>query len=104
MIKTGMRILSPQKAESISIFEARVKILHNPSTITYKYQPVIHCGGISQCAKILKMNKEYLRSNDDAVITFKFMFHPEYIEEGCVFVFRDGLTKGIGKITQIFTE
>jgi GTPase len=47
------------------------------------------------------MNKEYLRSHDEAEITFEFMYRPEIIEKGCNFVFREGLTKGIGVIDEI---
>lgn len=99
MIKKGMRILD--NIVSVRMFEAKIKILHNPSTITKKYQPIIHCSGISQTAQIVDMDKEFLRSHDEAVITFKFMYKPEYIEPGSIFIFREGLTKGIGKIMKV---
>ena len=102
MITTGMRLLPIDTPISVMKFDARVRILHNPSTITKTYNPVIHCAGICQTATIENMNKEYLRTNDEAQITFKFMYHSEYIETGNIFVFRDGLTKGIGQITKIY--
>ena len=37
-------------------FLADVLILHHPTTIRENYQPVIHCGSISQSAKICKIN------------------------------------------------
>ena len=100
MIKKGMRILSV--INSVREFDAKIKILHNPSTITKKYQPTINCEGISQSAQIVNMDKEYLRSFDEANVRFKFMYKPEFIECGSLFLFREGLTKGIGKIINVY--
>ena len=100
MIKKGMRLLSV--IHSVSEFDAKIKILHNPSTITKKYQPTINCEGISQSVKILEMDKEYLRSFDEANVRFKFMYKPEVVEVGSLFLFREGLTKGIGKIINVY--
>ena len=100
MIKKGMRLLSV--VNSVSEFDAKIKILHNPSTITKKYQPTINCEGVSQSVKILEMDKEYLRSFDEANVRFKFMYKPEVVEPGSLFLFREGLTKGIGKIINVY--
>ena len=100
MIKKGMRLLSVIK--SVSEFDAKIKILHNPTTITKKYQPTINCEGISQSVKIIEMDKEYLRSFDEANVRFKFMYKPEVVEAGSLFLFREGLTKGIGKIINVY--
>jgi elongation factor 1-alpha len=98
-IRSGTRILSvPQ---SIMEFQATVRILQNPSTISKRYTPIIQCVGITQPANILRMDKEYLRSYDESTIHFKFIYRPEYIEDGALFVFREGLTKGVGKIKSI---
>ena len=98
-IRKGARLVG--ECSIYKRFVSKVKILHHPTTITKKYQPTIHCGPVSQCARIIDMNKEYLRSHDEAEITFEFMYRPEIIEKGCNFVFREGLTKGIGVIDEI---
>jgi GTPase len=100
MIKKGMRLLSV--INSVREFDAKIKILHNPSTITKKYQPTINCEGISQSAQIIEMDKEYLRSFDEANVRFKFMYKPEFVECGSLFLFREGLTKGVGKIINVY--
>jgi len=100
MLKKGMRLLSV--INSVREFDAKIKILHNPSTITKKYQPTINCEGISQSVQIIDMDKEYLRSYDEAIVRFKFMYKPEYLECGSLFLFREGLTKGIGKIINVY--
>ena len=99
MIRQGMRILS--NIHSVFQFEAKIKICNSSSTITKKYQPVMHCGGISQAVQIVKMDKEYLRSYDDAVITFRFLFRPEYLEIGNIFIMREGNLKALGKVIKI---
>jgi GTPase len=99
-IKKGMRILSD--INSVRQFKAKIKILHNPSTITIRYQPILHCAGVSQTVQIIQMDKEYLRSHDEAFVIFKFMYKPEFIQKDDIFVFREGITKGIGKVMEIF--
>lgn len=99
MIRQGMRILS--NVRSVYQFEAKIKIYNSSSTITSKYQPVLHCGGISQAVQIVKMDKEYLRSFDEAIITFKFLYRPEYLEVGNMFIMREGNLKALGKVLKI---
>jgi len=99
MIRSGMRILNDIK--SVYQFEAKVKIYNSSSTITKKYQPVMHCGGISQTVEIVNMNKEYLRSYDEAIVTFRFLYRPEYLEVGNIFIMREGSMKALGKVLKI---
>jgi GTPase len=99
MIRQGMRILS--NVQSVYEFDAKIKIYNSSSTITSKYQPVLHCGGISQAVQIVKMDKEYLRSFDEAVITFRFLYRPEYLEVGNIFIMREGNLKALGKVLKI---
>lgn len=99
MIRSGMRILTDIK--SVYQFEAKVKIYNSSSTITKKYQPVMHCGGISQTVEIVDMNKEYLRSYDEAIVTFRFLYRPEYLEVGNIFIMREGSMKALGKVLKI---
>lgn len=99
MIRPGMRLLG--NIHSVFQFQAKVKICNTSSTITKKYQPVVHCGGISQSVQIVNMDKEYLRSYDEGVITFRFMYRPEYLEVGNIFIMREGNLKALGKVLKI---
>ena len=99
MIRPGMRLLSD--IHSVFQFQAKVKICNSSSTITQKYQPVVHCGGISQSVQIVAMDKEYMRSYDEGVVTFRFMYRPEYIEVGNIFIMREGNLKALGKVLKI---
>lgn len=86
---------------SIEKFDAKITILHHPTTVKQNYEPVIHCGSVRQSAKICQMDKELARTGDTAIVTFKFLFRPEFIENDMNIVFRDGRTKGIGKVLKI---
>lgn len=98
-IKKGMRIVSNPK--SFSRFEADVKILQHPTMIRVNYEPTVHCGGICQTAKIIKMKNEFLKAGEQTRVTFKFCYHSEFIEVGDIIVFREGNTKGIGKVRKV---
>ena len=76
-------------------------ILHHPTTIKLNYEPVIHCGSVRQTARIKRMDKELARAGDKANVTFEFKFKPEFIQLNSDIVFREGNTKGIGRITKI---
>lgn len=47
------------------------------------------------------LDKEYIRTGDKARAQFRFMYWPEYVKEGSRLIFREGRTKGIGRIIKI---
>lgn len=98
-IKRGFRLMD--KGDCYDRFDAKIMILHHPTTITAKYQPTVNCGTVRETVKILKMNKKELRTGDQAIVTFKFIRHPAYIEVGKRFVFTEGKTKGFGEIISV---
>ncbi|KAI8867703.1 EF-Tu/eEF-1alpha/eIF2-gamma C-terminal domain-containing protein, partial [Ramicandelaber brevisporus] len=80
-------------------FEAEVLVLYHSTTIAIKYQAMLHCGPIRQTVRIVKvLEKEVLRTGDRARVVFEFLTHPEYIKPGQRLVFREGRTKGLGKV------
>ena len=85
-------------------FEAEIRILGNHSTlIKENYSPIINCRKIVQAATITKIyGKKILMGGDYTKVKFRFNFRPEFIEEGNIFLFREGKTKGIGKITKLY--
>ena len=40
-------------------------------------------------------------NNDKANVVFKFIRDPEYIKPGARLLFREGRTKGMGRVTEI---
>lgn len=85
-------------------FEAEVMILHHATTIKHNYQSVIHSGVIRQTARVIDMSKELLRTGDKGNIRFRFIKCPEYLHIGSSILFREGRTRGLGRITKIFSE
>lgn len=100
-IKKGFVLIdnvSSWKENITDKFTAKIKVLHHSSMIKTGYSPVIHCGPIRQSATIDLVDDEYLKSQDNAIVRFKFKKNKEFIEKNMIFFFRDGLTKGVGEI------
>ena len=48
-------------------FEAEVLILHHPTTIHVNYEPMVHARTVRQSARIIAMQKDYMRAGDRCV-------------------------------------
>ncbi|KAL3268615.1 hypothetical protein HHI36_007721 [Cryptolaemus montrouzieri] len=104
-IRKGMVMVSPVlNPQACWEFEGEILILHHPTTISSRYQAMVHCGSIRQTASIISMSKDCLRTGDKALIHFRFIKHPEYLTPGQRLVFREGRTKAVGNITRIITS
>lgn len=82
-------------------FEGEILVLHHPTTISPRYQAMVHCGSIRQTASILRMSKECLRTGDKAIVHFRFIKNPEYLRAGMRMVFREGRTKAVGNVVHL---
>jgi len=117
-IKRGMVLLDTHhENHTYSEFEAKIKILHHPTTIKINYETTVHCGPVKQIAKIIniksknneqrikdgqeEIDNNYLRTGDSSIVKFRFKKKPEFIQKHKQIVFREGQTKGIGWITQL---
>eukprot|EP00004_Rigifila_ramosa_P011212 TRINITY_DN2376_c0_g1_i1.p1 TRINITY_DN2376_c0_g1~~TRINITY_DN2376_c0_g1_i1.p1 ORF type:complete len:767 (+),score=201.43 TRINITY_DN2376_c0_g1_i1:2457-4757(+) len=101
-IRKGMIMADPAlRPVSVWEFTAEVLILHHPTTIHINYQPVIHCSAVRQAARILSMDAELLRTGDRANVRFRFLYRSEFLRVGDRVIFREGRTKGIGKIVAL---
>ncbi|XP_048869529.1 GTP-binding protein 1-like isoform X1 [Brienomyrus brachyistius] len=101
-IRKGMVMVSPKLSPQASWeFEAEILVLHHPTTISPRYQAMVHCGSIRQTATILSMNRDCLRTGDKATVHFRFIKTPEYLHTEQRLVFREGRTKAVGTITKL---
>lgn len=93
-------------------FTAQVIILYHSTTITPKYQAMLHCGTIRQTVHIISMAldsddgsstapTQIGRTGDRARIRFRFLKQPEMLKIGIKILFREGRTRGIGKIIEL---
>uniref|UniRef100_A0A8C7LBK4 GTP-binding protein 1 n=1 Tax=Oncorhynchus kisutch TaxID=8019 RepID=A0A8C7LBK4_ONCKI len=101
-IRKGMVMVSPRLNPQASWeFMAEILVLHHPTTISPRYQAMVHCGSIRQTATILTMNRDCLRTGDKASVHFRFIKTPEYLHTDQRLVFREGRTKAVGTITKL---
>lgn len=101
-IKKGMVLLDKQLIpRAVRSFEAKVLILYHPTTIREGYHSVIHLHTIRETAEITRSSKKVLRTGDEGIVEFMFLYNPQFIETGQTFVFREGRTKGIGRVLKI---
>ncbi|KAJ2851425.1 hypothetical protein IWW36_001064 [Coemansia brasiliensis] len=112
--RKGMVLLSRSQIEqppvATSTFEAEVVVLYHSTTITRRYQAMVHCGAVRQTARVLSIrsanssdeDEDALRTGSRARVLFQFIRHPEHLTEGSRLVFREGRTKGVGRVTRIF--
>ncbi|XP_044732832.1 GTP-binding protein 1 [Chrysoperla carnea] len=101
-IRKGMVMVNPIiNPQACWEFEGEVLVLHHPTTISSRYQAMVHCGSIRQTASILSMSQDCLRTGDKALVHFRFIKHPEYIRAGQRMVFREGRTKAVGNVIKL---
>ena len=81
------------KPIAVMEFEAEVLVLYHATTMACKYQAMVHCGAVRQSARIISMDREFIRTGDRAFIRFQFVQHPEYLKIGSLMVFREGSHK-----------
>lgn len=87
------------------LFQATIVVIQHPSIKGIKkgFQNTIHIGSIRQTAVIEGIfGREFLCANETGSCLFRFLVRPEYVKVGMSLLFRDGRTKGVGVVTQIF--
>ncbi|CAG2068444.1 unnamed protein product, partial [Timema podura] len=83
LLRKGMVMVAPSlNPNACWEFEGEILVLHHPTTISTRYQAMVHCGSIRQTASILSMSQDCLRTGDKALVHFRFIKHPEYIKPG----------------------
>jgi len=101
-IRKGMVLLDTMSIQPVEAFIAEIVVLHHPTTIKDGYESVVHVGSVRQTARMkIEDPDKALRTGDKDRILFEFTSHPEWIRAGYSVVFRDGTTKGVGRIVQV---
>lgn len=80
-------------------------MLFHANAIYEGYQTTVHIGNIRQTAVIegiMGCGKMGIGTNQEASVLFRLMCHPEYVMAGQRILFREGRSKGIGVVTQVF--
>ena len=104
VVRRGMVLLDPRAGtpEPCVRFQAQVSLMFHPTQIVQGFRTTVHVGNIRQTAVIEAIEPIHrIRTNDAALVSFKFIRNPEYLTLGSRLLFRDGRTKGIGNVTKI---
>jgi len=100
-LKKGLIITNTVKSLT-NRFEGDILILNDHSTtIRPNYQPVLNVKNVMQSARFIQIPGEAIRGGDRVRVILEFSFRSQYIEEGDIFIFREGKTKGIGRVIKL---
>ncbi|PSN84504.1 hypothetical protein B9Q03_13080 [Candidatus Marsarchaeota G2 archaeon OSP_D] len=105
-VEKGMVILSQRiKPQAVEEFKADIHVLYHPTTIKPGYQSVVHVYTHRQPAKIVSiLGRDTLRTGDKGTVIMRFMKKPAYLYRGQTIIFREGRTKGIGRIVEVYPK
>lgn len=104
-IRSGMVLVDKEEITASVFFQATIVVIQHSSIKGIKkgFQNTIHIGSIRQTAVIEGIfGREFLCANETGSCLFRFVTRPEYVKVGMSLLFRDGKTKGVGVVTQIF--
>lgn len=102
-VRKGMVLLDASiRAGAAWEFDAEVLVLYHGTTIRSGYCPVLHCETIRQAVRVVSIDRPILRTGDRANMHLRFLYSPEWIKEGARFIFREGRTKGLGRVTTVY--
>lgn len=101
-VRKGM-VLTTKDVISCFYFQARISVLYHAKSIFPGFQATVHIGNVRQTAVVVAiMGKQGLSSNESGSVMFRFLKNPEYIHNGSRLLFREGPSKGIGHVLQVF--
>lgn len=103
-LRNGMVLVSRDSpANSCLFFQASVSVLFHATAIYPGFQTTVHIGNIRQTAVVVGIfASKCIHTNERASVLLKFKMHPEHVNVGQRLLFREGASKGIGEITQVF--
>ncbi len=62
---------------------------------------MLHVGPVSQTCAIIDIDRAYIRTGDRAIVAFRFVQRPEFLNVGDRILFREGRTKGLGIVKSV---
>lgn len=103
-LRNGMVLISrDDPSTGCLFFQATISVLFHATAIYVGFQTTVHIENIRQTAIIMGIfGYSCIHTNDRASVLFKFKSHPEHVKVGHRLLFREGTSKGIGEVTQIF--
>lgn len=101
-LRKGMVLVDPKlEPKACREFKSKVYLLFHANQISRGFQATVHVGNVCQTAHIVSMDKDSLKTNESATVTWRFNSRLEYIRPGSRLIFREGTTKGMGEVIEI---
>lgn len=98
----GMVVMKDKEnAKSVKKFTAEVVVLNHPTRIQNGYEPVLHMDTISEIVTLNPKDCDTLLPGETGLVEIEFKANTHHIEKSQQFLFREGATKGIGKVVDI---
>lgn len=103
-LRNGMVLISADEdARGCIYFQAKISVLFHATAIYEGFQTTVHIGNVRQTAVVIGIfSSKCIHTNERDSVLFKFKRYPELVHVGQRLLFREGSTKGIGVITQVF--
>ncbi|CAG7731606.1 unnamed protein product [Allacma fusca] len=104
-VRPGMVLISPrisQYPKACVCFQAAVYVLYHATSIAKKFQTTVYVGNVRQTAIVEDISTASVATDERALVTFRFIKHPEHIQVGSRMLFREGDTKGFGTVTHVY--
>jgi elongation factor 1-alpha len=96
-IVRGM-VLARKEPKAAWEFDAEILILNHPTRIGIGYEPVIHLETICEAIEVVRLDKDYMMAGQQGRARIRFKFRPYVVEPGQKFIFREGKSKGVGRV------
>ncbi len=96
-IVRGM-VLAREEPKAAWEFDAEILILNHPTRIGIGYEPVIHLETICEAIEVVGLDRDYMMAGQQGRARIRFKFRPYVVEPGQKFIFREGKSKGVGRV------
>jgi elongation factor 1-alpha len=91
-------VLSKNEPKAAREFDAEILILNHPTRIGLGYEPVIHLETICEAIEVVGLDTDYMMAGQQGRARIRFKFRPYVVEPGQKFIFREGKSKGVGRV------
>jgi elongation factor 1-alpha len=100
-LRRGM-VVSKKMPKAVYEFIADIYVFSHPTRIKRGYEPVLHLETISETVVFEEMDREYMMAGDRGRVRLRFKYNPYFIFPGQKFIFREGKSKGMGEVKEVF--
>ncbi|RLI84309.1 GTP-binding protein [Archaeoglobales archaeon] len=100
-LRRGM-VVTKKDPRAVYEFVADIYVFSHPTRIKRGYEPVLHLETISETVVFEDMDRDYMMAGDRGKVKLRFKYNPYFIFPGQKFIFREGKSKGMGEIKEVF--